>query len=121
MHFYAGVLIGPFVLVLCLSGLAYAVSPQLERLVYRHELVADPAGRQPLPLSAQVESAVAARPELRMSGVRTADEPDQTTRVDFADPTLETMVSRSVFVDPYTAQVRGELVTRHGRTALWAG
>lgn len=123
MHFYAGVLVGPLLLVLCLSGIAYALTPQLDRLVYGSQLVADPAGRSPLPLAAQVQAAVEARPDLRMSGLRAVHAPDETTRIDFADPTLPAMSSRSVYVDPYTAQVRGELVTRHGGTPLtaWLG
>ncbi|MBK7721026.1 MAG: PepSY domain-containing protein [Austwickia sp.] len=123
MHFYAGVLIGPFVLVLCLSGVAYAFTPQLDRLLYAQELSADPAGRAPLPLATQVEAAVKARPDLRMTGLRAVHGPDETTRVDFAEPGLPAMSSRSVYVDPYTAQVRGELVTRHGGTPLsaWLG
>ena len=123
LHFYAGVLVGPLIVIAAVTGMLDVFAPPLERAVYSTELVAEPAGRTALPLQTQVEAAVTAMPGLRMSGVKATHEPDETTRVDFADPTLEGMSARSVFVDPYTAEVRGSLVTRHGGTPLtsWLG
>ena len=124
LHFYAGVLTAPFVILVCLSGLAYALTPQLDRLVYANDLVADPAGRAPLPLADQVAAAVRSQPTLALAGVRLPDSPQETTEVNFADPALTAqMAARTVYVDPYTGAVRGSLVTRHGTTPLttWLG
>ncbi|MFD6072914.1 PepSY domain-containing protein, partial [Amycolatopsis lurida] len=34
LHFYAGVLVGPFVLIAALTGVLYAATPQLESWIY---------------------------------------------------------------------------------------
>lgn len=42
LHFYAGVLVAPFLLVAAVTGLLYTVTPQLDAFVYHDELtVAD--------------------------------------------------------------------------------
>ena len=51
LHFYAGILIGPFILIAALTGAAYAISPTLEKLVYADQLSV-PATDDPLPLAA---------------------------------------------------------------------
>ncbi|WP_210604158.1 PepSY-associated TM helix domain-containing protein [Brevibacterium oceani] len=109
LHFYAGILIGPFILIAALSGAAYAISPQLEKIVYADQLSVPPTDH-PLPLAAQIESANAtfgggAEP----SAVRPAPEPGDTTRVMYADPSLGESESRAIFVDPSTAEVVGDL------------
>ncbi len=48
LHFYAGVLVAPFLLVAALSGLLYALSFQAEKVVYAHELEV-PVGDATLP------------------------------------------------------------------------
>ena len=45
-YFYAGILIAPFLLVAATTGLLYAASYQVEKVVYSHELtVPVPAGQ----------------------------------------------------------------------------
>jgi hypothetical protein len=61
LHFYAGLLVGPFLLVAATTGLLYTLTPQLEQLVYRHELTV-PVGARVLPLQQQVAAAAAALP-----------------------------------------------------------
>ncbi|MFJ3305169.1 PepSY-associated TM helix domain-containing protein [Streptomyces sp. NPDC086549] len=109
LHFYAGVLVAPFLLVAAVTGLLYAGSFQAERIVYAHETTV-PVGRTKLPLSEQVAAARKAHPEGTVSAVRPSPEADATTRVLLsgvkgvdADHTL------AVFVDPYTGKVRGAL------------
>ncbi|MFF4394340.1 PepSY-associated TM helix domain-containing protein [Streptomyces sp. NPDC001480] len=109
LHFYAGVLVAPFLLVAAVTGLLYAGSFQAEKLVYGHELTV-PVGKSQLPVSEQVAAARKAHPEGTVSAVRPAPEADATTRVLLsgvkgvgADHTL------AVFVDPYTGKVRGAL------------
>lgn len=124
IHFYAGVLVGPFVAVLLLTGMAYALTPQLDRVFYAEQLSVDPAGRTPLPLTRVVATAEGEAAGLRMVALRLPSGPDGTVRVEFADPALgDPMAVRTVYVDPYTATSRGQLVTRHGSTPLtsWIG
>lgn len=109
LHFYAGVLVGPFILVAALSGALYAITPTLDRIVYAHELTA-PSTAAALPLADQIVAA-----ERYVGGdatpvaVRPAPEPGATTRVMFADPSLGASETRAIFVDPGSAEIRGDL------------
>jgi uncharacterized iron-regulated membrane protein len=108
LHFYAGVLIAPFLLISATTGLLYAASIPIEQALYRHELTA-PAGPTSLPLSRQIEAARAAQPQGTIAAVRPAAEPGQTTRVLMDRPGLPDSTQLAVFVDPHTGQVRGVL------------
>ncbi|WP_282697272.1 PepSY domain-containing protein [Streptomyces sp. CC208A] len=122
LHFYAGVFVAPFLLVAALTGLAYTFAPQLDQLVYGDQLRVAQVGDQPRPLSEQIAAARAAHPEGTLSSVITPAEPEDTTRVVLSVPELGEK-QRTVFVDPYTAKVRGELTTSWGSTPLttWLG
>jgi uncharacterized iron-regulated membrane protein len=111
IHFYAGVLVAPFLVVVALTGLAYVFSPQLGDLVYADELLVGPHDGPARPLDDQVAAAVAAHPEGTLSSVVDPGDPDRTTGVVLAVPGLPDDVERTVYVDPYTAQVRGSLDT----------
>lgn len=109
LHFYAGILIGPFILVAALSGAFYALTPTLEKLVYAQELTA-PVSAQSQPLAAQVRAAQDVVGESgTLAGVWPAPEPGSTTRVLFRAAELRAGESRAIFIDPGTAQVRGDL------------
>ncbi|SDO29421.1 PepSY-associated TM helix domain-containing protein [Lentzea jiangxiensis] len=109
LHFYAGVLVGPFILIASLTGVLYALTPQLESWVYSDQLRV-PATSQQLPLSQQVDAAVATSPRGSLVAVRPAPEPGATTRVLFAEEGLGESERRAVFVDPGTGRVTGDLV-----------
>lgn len=109
LHFYAGVLVGPFLIVAAVTGALYALAPSIERVVYRDLLSVDE--RPAIPLDEQVQRARADRPDLSVASVRPAASPGDTTRVAFADPALPQDHSRTVFVDPGTGAVLGEQVT----------
>jgi len=109
MHFYAGLFIGPFILVATVTGVLYVLTPQLESLVYADQLRV-PAATRELPLADQVRAAVATNPAGELVAVRPAPEPGTTTRVLFDDGLGESE-RRTVFVDPGTAEVKGSLVT----------
>ncbi|MEU3722974.1 PepSY domain-containing protein [Streptomyces sp. NPDC031705] len=111
LHFYAGLLIAPFLFLAAATGLLYAGSWQAERILYSHELTVDSVGEQALPLSAQVKAAQGAAPQGKVLGVWPAPEPDATTRVILENPGLGEGETLTVFVDPYTAGVRGQLTT----------
>ncbi|MFS0705656.1 PepSY-associated TM helix domain-containing protein [Cellulomonas sp. 179-A 9B4 NHS] len=114
LHFYAGVLVGPFLLVAATTGLLYAFTPQLEAVVHRHELTVDAVGTTPLPLADQVAAARAEHPEGTVTQVQPAASPDGTTRVVLASEDVPAGRDLTVFVDPYTAEVRGALSTFAG-------
>ncbi|MFF1337817.1 PepSY-associated TM helix domain-containing protein [Streptomyces sp. NPDC058290] len=122
LHFYAGVFVAPFLLVAALTGLIYTFAPQLDQLVYGDQLRVTQVGEQVHPLSEQVAAARAAHPEGSLASVITPAEPEDTTRVVLSVPELGEE-QRTVFVDPYTAKVQGELTTSWGSTPLttWLG
>lgn len=108
LHFYAGILVAPFILVAAVSGGLYAVAPSLEQLVYSDQLSVTPGGPA-LPVAEQVRAAESVRPDLTVSAVRPAAEPGDTTRVMFDDPSLGESEQWAVFLDPATARPLGEL------------
>lgn len=115
LHFFAGVFVGPFILVAATSGALYALTPQLEQLVYNHELHA-PVAESSLPLAEQIGAADAHVDAGSGNGdastivaVRPAPSPGDTTRVMYADASLGESKTRAVFVDPATAEIRGDL------------
>ena len=108
LHFYAGVLVAPFLLVAAVTGALYALSPSIENVVYRSQLHTSETG-QPTPLATQVHSAQTVLPDLTVTAVRPPAEPGDTTAVIFDDPTLGESVRRAVFVDPITGQTLGDL------------
>ncbi|MFH8294686.1 PepSY-associated TM helix domain-containing protein [Streptomyces sp. NPDC018059] len=111
LHFYAGLLIAPFLLVAAVTGLLYAGSYQVEKYVYADELrVPVTAGKSELPLSRQVAAAREAHPEGTVSAIRPAPEEGATTRVLLSEvPGVDPDRTLAVFVNPYTAEVRGAL------------
>ncbi|WP_435970490.1 PepSY-associated TM helix domain-containing protein [Streptomyces sp. Qhu_M48] len=117
LHFYAGVLVAPFLLVAAASGLLYALSYQAEKIVYAHELEA-PVGETALPLSQQVRVAREVNPNGTVTAVWPGAEPGATTRVLMADPDVPEGTSLAVFVDPYTGDVRGQLPSYGSSGAL---
>lgn len=109
LHFFAGILVGPFVLVAALSGALYALTPTLEQVVYAHELHA-PASSTSLTLAEQIRIAEEhVGEEATLSAVRPAPEPGDTSRILFAQDGLAASESRAVFIDPGTGEIRGDL------------
>ncbi|MCV7066768.1 PepSY domain-containing protein [Mycolicibacterium farcinogenes] len=115
LHFYAGVFVGPFILIAAVTGLLYALIPQIDTFVHRHELTVEQVGSQRLPLADQIAAARHAHPEGTVESIRPPAAADETTQIrllvgpEFKDIPPE--YSRTVFVDPYTGEVRGALTT----------
>lgn len=111
LHFYAGVLIAPFLLVAATTGLLYACSFQAEKIVYDHEMrVPVSANGTELPVSRQVAAARKAYPEGEIGAVRPSPEEGATTRVLLTGvPGVDEDRKLAVFVNPYNGEVRGAL------------
>lgn len=109
LHWLAGILVGPFILVAALSGAAYAVAPSIERLLYADALTALARG-DALALAEQVAIAQGVvGGDAALSAVRPAPEPGDTTRVLFATDGLQESESRAIFLDPVSGEVRGDM------------
>ncbi|GGF46549.1 membrane protein [Microbacterium sorbitolivorans] len=111
LHFYAGILVGPFILIAASSGALYAIAPSLEQVVYKHELHV-PISSAQLSLADQIDAArnyVGGDESNTLSAVRPAPEPGDTTRVMFQVDGLGESESRAVFVDPGSGEIRGDM------------
>jgi uncharacterized iron-regulated membrane protein len=109
LHFYIGLFVAPFIFIAALSGTLYVLTPQLENVLYKDALRVQ-SGDHAQPLSAQIAAARAyAGAKQRIYAVRPAPGATDTTRVQFSDPTLGASQSRSVFIDPYSLQVKGDM------------
>ncbi|GIE96843.1 PepSY-associated TM helix domain-containing protein [Paractinoplanes rishiriensis] len=114
LHFYAGVLVAPFVVIAALTGLAYTVAPQVDAVLYSDQLVVAEKGTAPLPLADQIVSARAAHPDGSLATVAPGTG-DATTRVVFSLPELGEK-QHTVYVNPFTGAVQGQLLTWYGST-----
>ncbi|MFI6943139.1 PepSY-associated TM helix domain-containing protein [Streptomyces sp. NPDC050418] len=117
LHFYAGILIAPFLFVAAASGLLYALSFQAEKIVYSHELEV-PAGDSTIPLTRQVDAARQAHPEGTVTAVWPSSKAGETTRVLFDSPEVPEGKTLAVFVNPYNGEIRGELPSYGSSGAL---
>lgn len=117
LHFYAGILVAPFLLIATISGGLYAIAPTIEHFVYSDYLHVDSAGPA-VPVAEQIRAAQQVRPDLTLAAVRPATDPGESTRVIFTDPSLGESERLAVFVDPATARPLGELAVYGSSSAL---
>ncbi|MFD6099467.1 PepSY-associated TM helix domain-containing protein [Nocardiopsis flavescens] len=115
LHFYAGVLVAPFIAVAALTGLVYVWTPQIERALYADLLTVEP-GPAAVPLADQVATAADALPGATVVAVRPAHGPGDTTRVLADAEGLAASHRLAAFVDPHTGEVVGES-TSYGSSA----
>lgn len=117
VHFYAGLFVGPFLLVAAVSGFFYALSPSIEKAVY-HDLTTAWSAEQHVPLADQVTAGKNLFPGLELNSV-VAGTDGQNTRILFDDPSLPSdSYTRVAFVDPATGAVDGESVQYGSGQAL---
>ena len=119
VHMLAGLAIAPFLAVLCLTGLAYAVAPAINEIVYRDLWYADTGGAASRPVSEQVAAALRSRPGAELASVG-VPAPGSTTAVVLTEPGLAADEARVVYVDPSDNEVLGEIITVGGRPPVLA-
>lgn len=109
LHFRIGLFVAPFLLIAALTGTLYALTPQLENLIYHDALYTDSQGT-PLPLADQLRSAQRHLGQvLPISAVRPAPHAGDTTRVMFHQHGDSPSLNRAVFIDPVTGNVQGDM------------
>ncbi|WP_052366729.1 PepSY-associated TM helix domain-containing protein [Paraoerskovia marina] len=111
LHFYAGILIGPFLVVAASTGLLYTLAPTIERVLHADILTVEQVGTDRTSLADQVASLRDAGFTDPVVSVAVAGDPELTTRVVTAPDDVPVGATRTVFVDPYTATVVGDSVT----------
>ena len=117
LHFYAGVFIGPFILVAALSGALYALTPTIENYLYK-DLTTVQAVDSPQPLGEQVAAAQHAHPDKAITQVWPAESSTDSTRVLLADPSNKEGNPLAVLVDPGSTRILGEQHTYSGNGEL---
>src|SRR5699024_1594270 len=112
LHFLAGLFITPFLLVTAVTGILYALTPQIEQMVYAEELHAAPCAQaEATPLAQQIRAGQAAVPDGTVAEIRPAPEAGSTARVSFESPSAPEDRRLTAFVDPCTGEVTWVLPT----------
>ncbi len=103
-HFYAGMFVIPFLLILATTGIVYLFKPQLDAAMYRNLMFVQP-GAATLPYAEQVQVAQVAYPEATITKFT-----PQIAANRSAEAVLTTADERNlaVFVDPYRGKVLGD-------------
>ncbi|MBD2090021.1 PepSY domain-containing protein [Microcoleus sp. FACHB-1515] len=102
-HFYAGLFVIPFMVMLAITGSIYLFKPQLDAVMYR-DLMFVPPETAALSYNQQLAAAQQAFPDAIASKFTPAVAPDRSAEVEV---TTEDDRTLTVFVNPYTAQVLG--------------
>ena len=106
-HFYAGLFVMPFLVVLAITGTIYCFQPQIEPLLYPHRLVVTPGASARLSEDALLARARAAMPpEAVATTARIAASAERSAEFIFRLPNGH---SESVYVNPYNGTVLGTL------------
>ena len=106
-HFYAGLFVMPFLLVLAITGTLYCFQPQIEPLLYPQRLIVAPQAAPRLPEEALLASARTAMPPSALAvTAAVASDPRRSAEFVFR---LAHGDKQSVYVNPYTGAVLGTL------------
>jgi uncharacterized iron-regulated membrane protein len=106
-HFYAGLFVMPFLVVLAITGTLYCFQPQIEPLLYPHRLIVQPATGGRLDDAALLARAAAAMPPgSRVVTAHIDRRPRRSAEFVFQPPGGD---RQSVYVNPYTGHVLGTL------------
>jgi len=102
-HFYAGIIFGPFLIILALSGGVYLFKPQIESYLYKDMLTVREVGASALSPSKIMEKTTVAYPGTTISSITLSDLPEDTITMSVINNgTLTTM-----YADPYTGNILG--------------
>lgn len=112
-HFYAGLFVAPFMVLLALTGIIYLFKPQLDPLMYGH-LLTVPAAERALSADEQLERAKAAYPQGRLS--KYLPPADATSSAQFV--MHNSGREMTVFVDPYRGTVLGTQDAKNNLQAI---
>ena len=105
-HFYAGLFVMPFLVVLAITGTLYCFQPQIEPLLYPHRLVVEPAPRRgSMPTHCSRAHAPRCRPARRRCPCRSR--PRRTAAPNTCSGCAT--AAASVYVNPYDGSVLGTL------------
>ncbi|WP_417900195.1 PepSY domain-containing protein [Bacillus haimaensis] len=104
-HFYAGIIFAPFLIILAFSGGVYLFKPQIESYLYKDLYFVEETKETSLSVNAQLEKVKEEFPDASVTRMSTFEEEERSTKFS----TMQDGEAISVFVDPYTGNVLGEL------------
>ena len=113
-HFYAGLFVIPFMLILSVTGIIYLFKPQLDAAMYPHLIFVQP-DTTTVAYVEQVESAEQAYPNSTVTQIIPNSAPDRSTEVLLTTPDERSLM---VFVNPHTGQVLGNLDEKNNLQAI---
>ena len=102
-HFYAGLFVAPFMVLLALTGIIYLFKPQLDPLMYDHLLNVSP-GHHRLSADTQLQRVQATYPQGHISQYLPPINPERSGQFVIHDGGREL----NVFINPYNGEVLGE-------------
>ncbi|AKM02386.1 PepSY-associated TM helix domain-containing protein [Burkholderia pyrrocinia] len=106
-HFYAGLFVMPFLVILAITGTLYCFQPQIEPLLYPHRLVVEPRATPKLDPDTLLARARTAMPAgATPASVQVSTVPDRSAEYVFR---LRDGSRESVYVNPYDGSVLGTL------------
>lgn len=112
-HFYAGLFVAPFMVLLALTGIIYLFKPQLDPLMYGH-LLTVPAAERALSADEQLQRAKAAYPQGTLSKYLPPADATSSAQFVMHDGGRE----MTVFVDPYRGTLLGTQDAKNNLQAI---
>jgi uncharacterized iron-regulated membrane protein len=110
-HFYAGLFVMPWLMVLAITGTLYVFQPQIEPWLYHDRMVVAASNAPRLSEQTLMERAAASLPTgAQISSVEVDRDPARSAEFIFRLPGGE---RESVYVNPYTGVVLGTLSVEH--------
>jgi uncharacterized iron-regulated membrane protein len=103
-HFYAGLFVIPFMLLLAITGSIYLFKPQLDTVMYHDRLFVEPA-EVVQPYIQQLDAARRAYPQATVTKFIPPIAPNRSAEVAVTTSNEQNL---TVFVNPYTSQVLGD-------------
>lgn len=112
-HFYAGLLILPFMILMAVTGAAYIYRDEIDDWYHADLKFVEASGHTALPMSQQIDAALLAVPGTPVKVLPPAD-PTRSTEIVIA---ADAGGRQAVYVDPYRGDVLGYMPDR--TTLMW--
>ncbi len=112
-HFYAGLLILPFMILMAVTGAAYIYRDEIDDWYHADLKFVEASGNTALPISSQIDAALLAVPGTPVKVMPPAD-PTRSSEIVIA---ADAGGRQAVYVDPYRGDVLGHMPDR--TTLMW--
>jgi uncharacterized iron-regulated membrane protein len=103
-HFYAGLFVIPFLLMLATTGIIYLFKPQLDTLMYHNQMFVQSTGTM-LPYTQQFKAVPSVYPDATIAKFTPNVASNRSSQVELKTADKHTL---TVFLNPYTGQVLGD-------------